>query len=102
MSSLSTLREALAAAQAGAEADAVAAWSALEEAVKVLLRDPITLDHDDDGLLVLVDGCTIVVEHVLLGGEVSAVELGGVDCDLHGEMPGLYVVTRREDHIHPT
>lgn len=39
---------------------------------------------------VVVNGCTIRVEHVIDDDGSHAVELSGVDCDLEGEMPGLY------------
>jgi hypothetical protein len=51
--------------------------------------DNITLSPGQS-INVIIDGHTISLEHLVDGSGYHALSLGGVDCDLEGEQPGLY------------
>jgi hypothetical protein len=58
-------------------------------------HDPIAL-AEGECVHVVIDGRTVCVEHVVDGEGGHAVQLHGVDCDLEGEMPGLYYPVARD------
>ncbi|MDR5728050.1 MAG: hypothetical protein RB191_11555 [Terriglobia bacterium] len=44
-------------------------------------------------LRIVIDGHTIQLEHIRDADGGHALQLGGVDCNLEGEQPGLYYPT---------
>jgi hypothetical protein len=62
----------------------------------------ITLNPDEK-IHVVIEGKTMCVEHITDAEGGHALQLGGVDCDLDGEMPGTYYPAplRALDEIKP-
>jgi hypothetical protein len=73
---------------------------ARDEALTIALSEeasgPVRLAHEQTIDLALPNETTVRVECAFDKSGDTFIQLGGVDCDLQGEMPGLYYPVKRE------